>query len=56
MPLSEYFGGKGAEVMSKMKSKYGEKKGKNVFYATSNKNKKGKRLHKLQSAALRTHR
>lgn len=37
MPLSKYYGGKGSEVMSKMKKKYGEEKGKKVFYATANK-------------------
>ncbi len=37
MPLSKYYGGHGSEVMSKMKKKYGEKKGKQVFYATANK-------------------
>ena len=37
MPVSKYYSGKGEEVMSKMKKKYGEKKGKEVFYATANK-------------------
>ena len=37
MPLSKYYGGHGEEVMSKMRKKYGEKKGKQVFYATANK-------------------
>lgn len=37
MPISKYYGGHGSEVMSKMKSKYGAKKGKSVFYATANK-------------------
>lgn len=37
MPLSEYFKGKGEKVMSDMKDRYGEKKGKSVFYATANK-------------------
>lgn len=37
MPLSEYFKGSGEKVMSSMKKKYGEKKGKQVFYATANK-------------------
>jgi len=41
MPLSEYFKGKGEKVMSSMKDKYGRKKGKQVFYATANKRKKG---------------
>ena len=37
MPISEYYKGHGDEVMSKMKKKYGDKKGKSVFYATANK-------------------
>lgn len=37
MPLSKYFHGKGKGVMSKMKKQYGDKKGKQVFYATANK-------------------
>ncbi len=40
MPISEYYGGKGKKVMASMKKQYGEKKGKQVFYATAN--KKGK--------------
>jgi hypothetical protein len=39
MPLSNYFKGHGEQVMSKMKKKYGGKKGEQVFYATANKNK-----------------
>lgn len=41
MPISEYFSGKGKKVMDKMSKQYGEKKGKQVFYATANKKKKG---------------
>lgn len=37
MPLSKYFKGSGEKVMKNMKKKYGDKKGKEVFYATSNK-------------------
>ena len=37
MPLSKYFGGHGKEVLKKMSHKYGAKKGKKIFYATSNK-------------------
>lgn len=37
MPQSEYYKGHGKEVMSDMKKRYGEKKGKSVFYATANK-------------------
>jgi len=43
MPLSKYYGGKGASVMRSMKSRYGEKAGERVFYATHNKRKKLKR-------------
>ena len=39
MPISKYFGGHGTEVMKNMKSQYGAKKGKQVFYATENKRK-----------------
>lgn len=41
MPVSKYFKGKGDQVMSSMQKEYGSKKGKEVFYATSNKNKLG---------------
>ena len=37
MPISRYFSGHGSQVMSDMKDRYGEKKGKQVFYATANK-------------------
>jgi hypothetical protein len=40
MPLSKYFSGSGEKVMASMKEQYGEKKGKQVFYATANKKKK----------------
>lgn len=40
MPLSKYYGGHGDEVMSNMKKEYGDKKAKQVFYATANKRKK----------------
>lgn len=39
MPLSKYFKGKGEKVMEAMKKQYGDKKGKQVFYATANKKK-----------------
>ena len=39
MPLKEYFKGSGEKVMLEMKSRYGEEKGKRVFYATANKRK-----------------
>ena len=37
MPLT----GSGEKVLANMKSEYGEKKGKSVFYASINKGKKG---------------
>ena len=40
MPISKYFSGHGEEVMANMMKEYGEKKGKQVFYATANKRKK----------------
>jgi hypothetical protein len=45
MPIGKYFKGEGDKVMNDMKDRYGEDKGKQVFYATANKNgmKPGKR-------------
>lgn len=37
MPVSGYFKGHGEQVMADMKSRYGDKKGESVFYATANK-------------------
>ena len=37
MPVSEYYGDYGSNVMSGMQERYGAKKGKSVFYATANK-------------------
>ena len=37
MPIAEYYKGSGEKVMASMKKKYGEKKGKSVFYATAKK-------------------
>lgn len=37
MPLSKYYKGKGENVMKSMKKKYGDKKGKSIFYATAKK-------------------
>ena len=48
MPLSKHYSGHGSEVMQNMIKKYGKKKAKSVFYATSNKRKKHK--GKVQSA------
>lgn len=42
MPLKKYFKGKGEKVMKAMKEQYGDEKGKKVFYATANKDKKKK--------------
>jgi hypothetical protein len=56
MPIGKYFGGKGDKVMNEMKERYGDKKGKSVFYATSNKmKKKGKKrmTAHAQAAALK---
>jgi len=39
MPISEYFKGKGSKVLADMKSRYGDKKAKRVFYATANSRK-----------------
>lgn len=50
MPLSKYYGGRGASVMKDMKSRYGEEKGDDVFYATHNKRK---RTAKDQADGLR---
>jgi hypothetical protein len=37
MPLSKYFKGSGEKVMHSMMNKYGDEKGKQVFYATAKK-------------------
>jgi hypothetical protein len=37
MPISGYYSGHGKEVMGDMLKRYGDKKGKSVFYATANK-------------------
>jgi hypothetical protein len=42
-PLKSYFGGKGPEVMRDMLKRYGEKRGKEAFYATANKQKSEKK-------------
>ena len=36
-PLAKYFRGKGEQVLGDMKDKYGDDKGKQVFYATAEK-------------------
>jgi len=49
MPIDKYYGGHGSKVMTSMMKEYGEKKGKNVFYATANKRnaKPGDKLKKV---------
>lgn len=37
MPIEKYFKGSGKKVMAAMKKEYGAKKGKEIFYATANK-------------------
>lgn len=41
MPIRDYFKGDGKKVMKSMKKQYGKKKGKEVFYATANKDNDG---------------
>lgn len=53
MPVSKHYGGHGREVMSKMKSKYGEEKGERVFYATENKRKQKSHSDRPSLRALR---
>jgi len=50
MPVSEYFKGSGDKVMSSMQKEYGDKKGKQVFYATAN--KKGLTAGKKKKRAI----
>lgn len=59
MPISKYYQGHGEEVMGDMQKRYGEEKGKRVFYATANKRglkpggkKKKKSTAKAQASAL----
>ena len=37
MPLSEYFKGDGKKVLADFVKRYGEARGKRIFYATANK-------------------
>lgn len=39
MPIKDYFSGSGEKVMKGMRKRYGDKKGKQIFYATANKRK-----------------
>lgn len=43
MPLSKHYGGHGEKVMKSMMKTYGPEKAKEVFYATENKRKAGKK-------------
>lgn len=49
MPVSEYYSGHGVQVMHDMIKRYGEKKGKEVFYATANKRKSDKPRKRVKS-------
>jgi hypothetical protein len=42
VPTSQYYGGKGRQVMRDMKRRYGSEKGERVFYAVKNKHKASK--------------
>ena len=62
MPLSKYFKGDGEQVMADMVKRYGPVKGKQMFYATANKQgqapptkkkHKHRRKHSKINAALR---
>ena len=44
MPISKHYKGAGAKVMKKMTETYGKTKGKQVFYATEQKLKKGQKI------------
>jgi hypothetical protein len=46
MPVSGYFDGKGEKVLRDMIRRYGEKKGREVFYATTNKKNKKPSKHR----------
>jgi hypothetical protein len=51
MPVSGYFDGKGEKVLRDMIRRYGEKKGRQVFYATAE--AKGKKPPKRREEMLR---
>jgi hypothetical protein len=53
MPISKYYGGHGSEVMKSMKGRYGEDKGKEVFYATANKRKQNSEDSPVKAAMKR---
>lgn len=55
MPISKYYKGHGEEVMSSMRSKYGDEKGTRIFYATANKKHMKPNEHERPSMnAMRT--
>lgn len=43
MPISKHYKGKGRKVLKDMEERYGKKKGKEIFYAVENKQKKRKK-------------
>ena len=47
MPISSYFKGKGKEVLSEMRKRYGNR-AEEVFYKTANKRKKKNRSNALR--------
>ena len=58
MPINRYFKGHGDEVMNNMKKEYGDKDGKEVFYATANKrgakpSKRPKKRHSKRKGGKR---
>jgi len=55
MPVSKYYQGHGSEVMADMQQRYGEKKGKSVFYATANKRKQNPEDNKKKKKGLGAH-
>lgn len=55
MPLSKHFGGKGEQVMARMKKTYkSPKKAEEVFYATENKMEHAKHMKKMKSHGTMT--
>jgi hypothetical protein len=48
VPLSSYYKGDGKQVMTDMIRRYGEAKGKSVFYATANKRKLAPKRRKVK--------
>ena len=46
MPISREYGGHGRSVMASMKKRYGSERGKEVFYATKNKQERRKKARR----------